>query len=89
MTKLFNEAMFRADDQDDEQPIGPALSDFAAALCTWRTMLMRDATVSAAAAAFNTTPELVVKAVEGHPFMLITGPEGASAGYQFIELDGV
>lgn len=65
------------------------ISDFAAALCTWRTMIMRDATVRAAPAAFNTTPELVAKAVECHPFMLITGPEGASAGYQFIELDGV
>lgn len=80
----FTADMFRSEDEH----VGLGLDQFANALSAWAWMQRRDVTVAQAARAFNTSPELVIKAVNDHPWMLIAGAEGAGPELMFIEHDG-
>lgn len=80
----FTADMFRSEDEH----IGLGLDQFGNALSAWAWMQRRDVTVAQAARAFNTSPELVIKAVADHPWMFIVAAEGTGPDWQFIEHDG-
>lgn len=68
--------------------VGLSHVQFASALSCWAWMQQRDVTVAEAANVFNTTPEIVVEAVNAHPRMFLEGAEGAGPELQFIAHDG-
>lgn len=81
---LFTADMFRSEEDD----VGLGLAEFGNALSAWSWMQKRDVTVAQAARAFNTSPELVIKAVADHPWMFIVGADDVGPELQFIEHDG-
>jgi hypothetical protein len=68
--------------------VGLIGTQFVGALSCWVWMQQRDVTVAEAANVFNITPEIVVEAVNAHPWMFLAGAEGAGPELQFIEHDG-
>ena len=68
---LFTAPMLEPDDSDEP---GIRLHDVARALQIWEAMQQRQGvSVGAAATAFNTTPELIQKAVDRNPWLSLIG----------------
>jgi hypothetical protein len=80
---IFNRSMF----VDDDAECGLGLGDLTRALVAWAAMQNRTPVVAEAAAAFNTTPEVIREAIDNGPWILWVGPEGEPTR-QVIQLDG-
>jgi hypothetical protein len=68
---LFTEAMI---EDDDERP-GIHGNDISNAIQCWSIMQNRETSVAEAAVAFNTTPEIVRRAIEDHYWMFPEWPD--------------
>lgn len=77
-------------ERDATAATGVFFRDFITALATWVYTNEGDyeCTVAEAALAFNTTPELVREAIEGHPWLLLRGADETDPTKQVIESDG-
>jgi len=75
--------------EDDDNDPGIHIGQLGAAIAAWSWMQDGETpqTVAAAAATFNTTIEIVRRAVEEHPWTFLCGPSDNRAA-QTIEHDG-
>lgn len=74
--ELFTREQFAKPDDD----VGVFMDGLGRALVTWTAMQNRSVTVHEAAAAFNTTPEIIAEAVEETSWIYVSGGK--------LELDG-
>lgn len=71
----------------DDEYVGIPWSHFEAAISVWSWVQRREITVAETAKVFNTSCEIIVRAVLNSSHMHLVGPEG-SYDLQFIEHDG-
>lgn len=75
------------DDDDDEPGIHERTLGSAIATWAWMQDSPTPQTVASASLAFNTTPEIVRRVIEQHPWAFISGPSDDPTK-QIIEHDG-
>lgn len=67
---------------------GVSIQDIARAICVWRSMRGGPCSVAVVAETFNTTPDIVVDAVNEDYWMFLNGPDDARPEHLLVEIDG-
>lgn len=75
--------------EDDDDEAGVHRQAFASAVACWSFMQNRQTSVAEAAAAFNTSPEIVRQAIDDHHWTFPEWPEGETdPAKQYIGHEG-